>query len=399
MTWHLLQVSDVLDEEFGAALAERVPLLAWEPRRTALPWGSETDSPPRRSTHSGLQIHSFPLMRGYARFPVSLIARTAKRVCRTLLEHTEDPAATPLICTIPYFAGVAECWPGPVVYWLTDRMERYEGADPGTVHALDRRMCRAAALVCPNSNRLAEYLMEWGACPVEKIRVLPNATRAANVFPAPPEGPATLPDDLADLSRPVVGVIGNFAGNMDWALLEGLIRGTPEVHWAMVGPHAMAIPDPTESAARNRVLSLPNARFTGRKPYGDLAAYARAFDVAVLPYRRCEPTYSGSSTRFYEHLAACRPMLATRGFEELLHKEPLLKLFDTAEQGTELLEALLQRGSSDGFERLRWEQSREGTWQARAATLLTEVELLLAQQHGSSSADRQQLVHQPGKQR
>ena len=35
-----------------------------------------------------------------------------------------------------------------------------------------------------------------------------------------------------------------------------------------------------------------------------LAAYARAFDVAVLPYRRVEPTYSGSSTRFYEHLAA-----------------------------------------------------------------------------------------------
>src|ERR1035438_206201 len=77
--------------------------------------------------------------------------------------------------------------------------------------------------------------------------------------------------------------------------------------------------------------------FTGGKRYGDLQAYARSLDVAFLPYqRRKEPTYSGSSTRFYEHLAACRPMISTRGFEELLHKEPLLRLVDRADSGASI---------------------------------------------------------------
>ena len=76
----------------------------------------------------------------------------------------------------------------------------------------------------------------------------------------------------------------------------------------------MAIEELVYSDARNRVMASPQARFVGRKPYGELASYARAFDVAILPYRLCEPTYSGSSTRFYEHLAACRPMIASKGF-------------------------------------------------------------------------------------
>ncbi|MBE7159204.1 MAG: hypothetical protein INR62_12365, partial [Rhodospirillales bacterium] len=96
------------------------------------------------------------------------------------------------------------------------------------------------------------------------------------------------------------------------------------------------------------------------------AAYARAFDVALLPYRRVEPTFSGSSTRFYEHLAAGQPIVATRGFEELLHKEPLLRLVDGADEAAAWLTELRARGFDDGLRELRWRASREATWQQRA---------------------------------
>ena len=72
-----------------------------------------------------------------------------------------------------------------------------------------------------------------------------------------------LPPVLEGLSRPVAGIIGNLAANLDWE-----------------------------------------------------------FDVAILPYRFGEPNYSGSATRFYEHLAACRPMLATPNVAELQTKQP-----------------------------------------------------------------------------
>ena len=373
MTWNLLQISDVLDIEFGSALAELVPVRAWEPERVRFPRLFPAAARVRENNNPSLRIHSFPLLRGFTRKPWAAFARIGTTVTDHLLRHTPHPEDSPLICTIPYFASVAERWPGPVVYWLTDRMEHYTGADPDAVHELDERLCRAAALVCPNSQRLAEYLIEHGACSPEKMRIVPNATRASNLLPQPPSAPGKLPLDIAGLKRPLAGVIGNLAGNLDWHFLEELIGSLPEFGWVLVGPATMAIEEPALREARERVLRLPNVHTVGRKPYGDLAAYARSFDVAVLPYRRCEPTYSGSSTRFYEHLAACRPMIATRGFEELLRKEPLLQLVDSADQARSALLDLQAMGFADGLAMMRWQASQTGTWQARAAQVVQDL--------------------------
>ena len=143
--------------------------------------------------------------------------------------------------------------------------------------------------------------------------------------------------------------------------------------WVFVGPTEEWIRDDSLRRARRNALVQPNAHCVGKKPYGELAAYAQCFDVALLPYRKCEPTYSGSSTRFYEHLAAGRPMLATRGFEELLHKQPLLRLFSTAEEGVAIMRSLEVVGFDDGYESLRWQQSKNATWQCRAEYLTSEL--------------------------
>jgi hypothetical protein len=115
------------------------------------------------------------------------------------------------------------------------------------------------------------------------------------------------------------------------------------------------------------------------KPYGELQKYARCVDVAVLPYRKKEPTYSGSSTRFYEHLAAGRPMVATRGFAELLEKVPLVTLVDTPGQMSVALSELMAKGFQDGYELARWEASRKGTWEERARVLRATIKLPVAE--------------------
>lgn len=367
MTWHLLQISDVLDIEFGSALTGIVPLRAWEPVRSFFPWlegASErvVDDPP-------LRISPFPLLRGYARFPLSVIARTGPAIAARLARCSDDPASSPLICTIPYFAPVAERWPGPVIYWLTDFMAAYKGANASQVHELDRRMCRAATLVCPNSQRIADYLTGLADCDPAKVHVLPNATRAANLLAEASLTPAGLPEDVRDMKRPVAGVIGNLAGNLDWNFLENLVRQTPDFSWLFVGPTTMAIPDPGQNRAREAVTRHPNARFIGRRPYGKLAGYARALDVAVMPYRRSEPTYSGSATRYFEHLAACRPMIATRGLAQLYEHEPLLRLVDGADEAALVLADLRSKGFDDGLAAARWKASHSATWQVRARSM------------------------------
>ena len=374
--WHYVQISDALDEEFVAALSRIVPVTAWRPRMSgwALLRNSQAEEIPEPTGEPGLSQWSFPLQRGYARPPISWIARSGANLKTRLLRRTREPRTTPLVCSTPYHAPLAEVWPGPVVYYLTDLIKAYAGADADQVQGLDRRMCAAARLVCPNSTRLADYLRDECGCAAAKIRVLPNATRAMNLVAEPLYAAGPLPADAADMARPIAGVIGNMGGNVDWSLLRKLVELAPEISWLMVGPVKSDVDGASEQAARDALLGMGGrVRFVGKKPYGELAAYARSFDVAVLPYKRREPTFSGSSTRFYEHLAATRPIVATRGFEELLHKEPLLRLTDTAEEGVDVLRELARSGFQDGQIEARWHASRDGTWDRRAETMVAEL--------------------------
>ncbi|HEX8847113.1 MAG TPA: glycosyltransferase [Pyrinomonadaceae bacterium] len=366
--WQVLDVRAIWIKEFASALNRVVPVLGW------IPSISNTGRLKRWEREEvlndpALRVRHFPLQRGFARPPLAWLVREGSRLRGRLARHSSDTRTSPLICCSPHYAAVAEAWQGPVVYYVTDYFPAY-WEDPRRIKALDLRMCRAADLVCPNSNRIALYLKNDAGCAEDKIEIVPNATRASNLLPEPALKPAALPEDVADLARPVAGVLGNLANNIDWILLQDVIKRTPWLSWAFIGPTEMPVLDPEQEQARAALLAhRGRVRFTGYKPYGSLRDYARSFDVAVLPYKKIEPTYSGSSTRFYEHLATCRPMLATRGFEELLHKEPLLRLVETAPEMVAALGALRDVGFNDGLEGLRWRESRQETWEARARAM------------------------------
>ena len=365
--WHVLDVGSTWMREFASALSRIAPTTSWEPAMRKLGIFQNWQTP-ELLPNPPLTIQRFPLQRGYARAPLSWLVPFERRLLARLQAHSEDAAQTALICSTPYYTPLAELWPGPVVYYATDLTVAYANVNPTQVRQLDRRMCRAATAVCPNSRRIGGYFVEQAGCDPGKIVIVPNATRASNIAAQPLFAPGPMPDDMPGLRRPIAGVIGNLAGNMDWLLLADAIRLTPQVTWVFVGPTSMPIEDRRQRAARAWVQQ--NAAFLGSKPYDRLQSYARAFDVAVLPYRKHEPTYSGSSTRFYEHLAACRPILATRGFAELLEKPPLLTLVDTAAELCDQLSHLASRGFSDGLETARWEASKCGTWEARAQAVV-----------------------------
>ena len=364
--WQILDVGSVWMKEFASALSGTERAVAWAPRMET--WGMfQSWERPEVLGSPALKVVSFPLQRGYARAPVRWMAPFQAKMVKRMRRRCPSPGISPLVCSTPFYAPVAEMWPGPVIYYVTDLTVAYEGLDPGQVKALDERMCRVARLVCPNSTRIAEYLVRDAGCDPAKITVVPNATRESNVLPEPQMQPGPLPDDVKDLPRPIVGVLGDLSGNMDWLLTKEVIERTPELRWVFVGPTDRVIADAEQTAARE--WAKGHARFVGMKPYGELQRYARCLDAAVLPYRKKEPTYSGSSTRFYEHLAAGRPMVATRGFAELLEKPPLVVLVDTAEEMVAALAELRETNFCDGQEAARWEASKRGTWEERARVM------------------------------
>ena len=370
MSWHILDTGSIWMKEFACALGSLVPAINWCPEiRSFGHWEKWERSD--RVANPDLKMSRFPLQRGYARFPIAQLLPFENAVVERIRRASSKPELCTLICTAPFYAPVAERWPGRVVYYLTDLTKEYAGMNANQIIGLDRRMCRVAAAVCPNSSRIASYLCHEAGCDPRKITVIPNATRAQNVAGQPLTAPAPLPPDVRDMQRPVVGVIGNLAANMDWMLITDAVNKTKEVSWVFVGPVDMKIPDSAHEQARRNLLARGGrVRFVGAKPYGELQTYARSFDVALMPYRKQEPTFSGSATRFYEHLAACRPILSSRGFHELLTKEPLLKLVNDGEGIAAAVDDLKRKEFCDGAEELRWRASQEGTWTVRARDLL-----------------------------
>ncbi len=370
--WQILDVGSIWMREFASAMARVQPVVAWWPEMHKLGAFRNWE---RKETiqEPSLTVLRYPLQRGYARTPIQQVLPFQTALLKRMRAHCRDEADTALLCSTPFYAPVAERWRGPVLYYVTDLTAGYDSLDSKQVKALDRRLCRVATAVCPNSRRLVEYLEGEAGCDPAKITIVPNATRESNIALAPLLEPGPLPPSIAEIPRPIAGVVGNLSGNTDWRLLAPVVERTPWLHWVFVGP-MQPIRDQAQEDARARVLGNPRVHFVGAKPYGELQAFARSFDVAILPYLKTEPTYSGSSTRFYEHVAACRPMLATRGFAELLEKLPLLDLVDTTEEMLAGLESLRKVGFRDGLESARWEASRQGTWEGRVGMVLGALE-------------------------
>jgi len=57
--------------------------------------------------------------------------------------------------------------------------------------------------------------------------------------------------------------------------------------------------------------SLPNVHVLGRKPYADLPAYCKGFDVALMPFRINELTLNSNPLKVREYLAAGLPVVSS----------------------------------------------------------------------------------------
>ncbi len=120
------------------------------------------------------------------------------------------------------------------------------------------------------------------------------------------------PADLRALTPPILGYAGKINERLDVALVSQLARRLPEASFAFIGQlHA------PRHFARLRVHR--NVHYLGDKPYTALPDYLAAFDVCLIPHEVSALTESMNPLKFYEYLAAGRPVVSTpvAGIEEI----------------------------------------------------------------------------------
>lgn len=121
--------------------------------------------------------------------------------------------------------------------------------------------------------------------------------------------PATrIPDDIAAIPRPRLGFVGAISSyKLDFEMIRAIADAHP--HWSFVFVGDIGEGDPLTDATMLR--GATNIHILGGRPYAQLPAYLKAIDVALLPNQINEYTKSMFPMKFFEYLAAGKPIVAT----------------------------------------------------------------------------------------
>ena len=182
-----------------------------------------------------------------------------------------------------------------IVYDCMDELSLFRGAPPELVRR-ERELLALADVVFAGGPKIWEAKRLLNAncfsfgCGVDKD----HFGRACS-----PE--LELPADVRELPRPIFGYIGVVDERLDYELLGKLADATSG-SVVMVGPSTKVDPDTFPRRA--------NLHWLGGRDYAVLPAYAKSFDVCLMPFAMNEATKFINPTKALEYMATSRPIVS-----------------------------------------------------------------------------------------
>ncbi|MCI4624458.1 MAG: glycosyltransferase [Candidatus Magnetoovum sp. WYHC-5] len=111
-------------------------------------------------------------------------------------------------------------------------------------------------------------------------------------------------DELHKLNRPIIGFVGGMANSkMNWLWITQLSLSYPVWTFVFVGP--LSDTPPLD------ILQQKNIIFLGPKPYKNLPAYIKGFDVCLIPYKGEDFMRGSQPGKAFEYLALGKPVVAS----------------------------------------------------------------------------------------
>lgn len=183
------------------------------------------------------------------------------------------------------------------VYDCMDELSQFKGAPQGLIER-ERRLLYNADVVFAGGRKMAESKSRFNAnthfygCGVD-VAHFGKARAVATSIPA----------DIAHLEGPILGYFGVVDERLDYDLIAALADARPDWNIVMVGPTAKVSPE-----------DLPqrdNIHWLGGRPYEQLPAYTKAFDVCLMPFALNEATEYINPTKALEYMATATPVVST----------------------------------------------------------------------------------------
>jgi glycosyltransferase involved in cell wall biosynthesis len=244
-----------------------------------------------------------------------------------------------------------------LIYYCVDENKAFTGVSPRSLGDLEDQLLRRADLVIVTSE-----LLYRSRSPVSRRTVLVRHGVDHAHFRRALDPETVVPSEIASLPRPTIGFFGLLA---DWVDIELLARVAEHfLHGSLV-----LVGKATTDVSR--LQRVPNVHLLGRKPYADLPAYCKAFDVALMPFRLNELTLNSNPLKVREYLAAGLPVVSTPIPE--VEALGLCRIGVDANAFLREIEAAL---ADPGPRVLRSESVRDQSWDARLDEIRRHLEAL-----------------------
>lgn len=177
-----------------------------------------------------------------------------------------------------------------------------------------------------------------------------------------------LPEELAAIPAPRIGFVGAISAyKLDFAMIAGIARSRPDWNFVFVGEIGEG--DPLTDASE--ITGLRNLHFMGGRAYRSLPAWLKGMDVAILPNLLNDYTKSMFPMKFFEYLAAGRPVVATN-LHALAAWSDIAALTGDEAGFREAIERILQ-GDVPPLER-RLDAASSHTYESRTEKMMALIE-------------------------
>ena len=187
-----------------------------------------------------------------------------------------------------------------VIYYCVDEYTAFTGASRG-LREIEEVLFRRADLVVVSAERLFESKKHFNP----NTFVIRHGTDWRH-FRTALDDTTVVPDEIANLPRPIIGFHGLLADWVDYELIKKVAEHFANGSVVLIGKIAV------DAEQKVKILDeVPNVHFLGRKPYAELPAYCKAFDVALNPFVINELTLAANPLKVREYLAAGLPVVST----------------------------------------------------------------------------------------
>jgi glycosyltransferase involved in cell wall biosynthesis len=248
---------------------------------------------------------------------------------------------------VPAFAGkMGEI---AVVYDCMDELSKFKGAPP-EIRKREAELLEAADVVFTGGRRMWESKSQHNSnchfygCGVDVTHF--GKARAEQTI---------VPEDIANLPKPVFGYFGVVDERIDYELLEKLAKANPNGSIVMVGP--MTKIDPA-------VLPRPkNLHWLGGRDYAQLPAYCKGFDVCMMPFALNEATEYINPTKALEYMATGRGIVSSAIYDVVKNFGSVVKVANSHEEFIRFCREAAERADEGAIQR-GLEMASANSWES-----------------------------------